>query len=187
VTHPFEAGLIIELGSSLYPSGIVQKLKDMLMFKDRNMMGLWLRFMTGVSVFCLLGALLSACALYRTDLVKNGTVRLDLIPWEDDYITDAYAYQDGDVLEVGGYVASTRLMTVLAGGHVDLDIVAPGGEVLRSCVSYFSPILQKSNQTSFFYARFHLHPPKGVTVRMVYRHTTSPEELLNPCNESPKP
>ncbi len=138
-------------------------------------------YILAMMILGLVTVLTSSCAFNRVDLVKDGTVKLEVMPSEDEYITNAYVYREGDVLKVGGHVRSGKTVPMLKGGHVDVEIIGPDGQVLKECALYFPLIPDKQTRTSWFHADLQLNPSHGTVVRMIYHHTTSPEEILSPC------
>jgi hypothetical protein len=81
---------------------------------------------------------LSGCATRSANLVKAGKVKLELVPSSGNYVSRVEVKQDGDELVITGTV-KRRNFSGIGGGHVDVSLISPEGEILEQVSTYYTP------------------------------------------------
>jgi hypothetical protein len=131
------------------------------------------------------GLVASACAANRINLVERGTVTLERVNARNISVSRAYAFQDGDQLEISGNVK--RLSSSISnGGHVDIAIVSPEGETLEQVSTCYIPriIRRRGSREAFFSLRLPIIPPEGSMVRVAYHKPDKSKQSLFDCGEN---
>lgn len=140
------------------------------------------RLIATVALF-VLTAFLSGCATPGVNLVETGNVIVKVVPTEDEYISSAHVYRNGKQLIISGRVHSSRGEAPLEKGHIDVEIMNPGGTPIKECAYYFDVVPRKLDNTAPFAAYIPaLDLPHGTIIRLTYHHITSSEEILSRCS-----
>ena len=108
----------------------------------------------------------------RKDLVENGTVSLELVPFRGIYVSIGNVYQDGGGVVITGTVRCHYGSFAIA-GHVDITILDPAGKTLKKVTVSHVPktVLRKEKRDVFFTGRLPIIPPRGSTVRVSYHNS----------------
>jgi len=116
----------------------------------------------------------SGCATQQLNLVEKGDVSIELVRSKEIHIPRATVVQDGDELVISGKV-KRRHSSLVHGGHIDIAIIGPEGEILDQVSTPHIPriIPRKSTQTASFTVNLPTHLDYGSTVRVAYH---SPKE-----------
>lgn len=113
----------------------------------------------------------SGCAANRTISLDSGTVSIERMPGKGVNFNRVYVHQENDEIVVSGRIKRRSSSTVTGGGHVDIAVISPEGEVLEHVSTIYVPrvFLRKSHRGSYFEVRLSVVPPDGSVIR-VARH-----------------
>ncbi len=127
----------------------------------------------------------SACSTNRVNLADNRTVSLERVHSDNITVSRVYVYQDGDQLEISGRV-KRRSSSIFNGGHVDIAIISPDGEILEQVSTRYYPriIRRRGARESFFTARLTAIPPKGSIVRVAYHEAVKSGNGVFDCGQN---
>ena len=116
---------------------------------------------------------LSGCATRSANLVKAGKVKLELVPSSGNYVSRVEVEQDGDELVITGTV-KRRNFSGIGGGHVDVSLISPEGEILEQVSTYYTPRIisrkpgSSRHRGSHFEVRLPTVPPAGSRICVGY-------------------
>lgn len=138
-----------------------------------------IRFMS-LLVLIFAAVILFACAAGKVNLVERGTVVIERVPSRNISVAEVYAYQYEDSMVIQGKV-KRQYSSGYIGGHVDIAIISPKGDILVQGSTFFLPRgrKQKRKREASFSVRISSPPPRGSTIRVAY-HGLS-ERSLRKC------
>lgn len=131
------------------------------------------------------------CAFPGRDLIRSGYVRVDT-QTKDAQKLQLGVYDDGGSLLVDGTLRDIR---AAIRAHLDIEIVAPSGEVVGDAKVNFrrhappnasararrsATATRTGGQHYHFTVRFPELPPEGSTVRASIDHSTHPSSTIDP-------
>lgn len=113
--------------------------------------------------------LLSAtgCAMPVRDLIRDRTVTVETVASHWAIVTSVSVGQWATGVECAGILRRRSFTRGLIPGHVDVNLIAPDGVIVRT----ISVPLQKRRATSgmvYFRATLDIQPPPGSTVRVTH-------------------
>lgn len=125
-----------------------------------------------------------ACASNCVNLLKDGTLKLETISSRGYYISKVHANQVNDELEITGKV-KRRSYSGTGGGHVDITIISPDGEVLEKLSTFYVPRMIPSRRMHTRESRFEVRlptiPPTGSKVRVAYHRVSKQDRGTFSC------
>lgn len=138
-----------------------------------------LKFFLFILTFSLgLGMMMSSgsYASSRVNLVDTGVVSIERKSLRGASIKGVYAYDMQGRLVVIGHIKRPKTFPGLVGGHVDVTVIDPSGEILvKESTLYLPRVLsRRSHRGSTFSASFASIPPKGSIVKVLI-HPGDPE------------
>jgi len=138
-----------------------------------------IRFMS-LLVLIFAAGILFGCAAGKVNLVEQGTVVIERVPSRNISVAEVYAYQYEDSMVIQGKV-KRQYSSGYIGGHVDIAIISPKGDILEQESTFFLPRgrKQKRKREASFSVRISSPPPRGSTIRAAY-HGLS-ERSLRKC------
>ena len=128
-----------------------------------------------------------ACASNSVNLLKDGTLKLEPISSGGYYLSKVHVNQVDEGLEITGKI-KRRSYAGIGGGHVDITIVSPEGEVLEKLSTFYVPRMiptrRMHTRESRFEVRLQTIPPTGSKVRVAYHRVAKPESRTFSCGEN---
>lgn len=120
-------------------------------------------------IFVITTVLFSGCASNRVNTVKNGTLQVERTAPNGVYFSKGYIYEEDGRLVISGTVKS-RNLNKIRGGHVDIAIVSPKGDIIQqsSTVVKTGRLKKLRQQGARFKLTLSTIPPSGSTIRVVY-------------------
>lgn len=117
----------------------------------------------------------SACARFSPSLIEQGIVQTEIGKSDSIRITRVTVYREDGMTVVRGEAAFPAWKPFgRFTGHIDIDIVAPEGDVLKkrstSLIRKRRP--RKRSQRAYFVSRFAIDPPKGTIVQVAYHQAS---------------
>ncbi len=110
-----------------------------------------------------------AYASHCGNLLKDGTLTLEHASSEGYYISKVHVNQVDDGIEISGKV-KRRSYAGIGGGHIDITIINPEGEVLKELSTHYSPrvipMRRVHTRESGFEVNLSMIPPKGSKIRV---------------------
>jgi len=114
---------------------------------------------------------ISSCASSHLNLVENGTVTIERIPYEGCYISKVNAIEDDGELVISGRVKRRSLLSI-SRGHIDIAIINSEGKVLKELSTLYTPQYIPAKRIHTREARFKVRLPnipyKGNKIRVAY-------------------
>ncbi len=105
-----------------------------------------------------------AYASHCVDLLKNGTLTLEPVSSKGYYVSKVHINQVDDGIKITGKV-KRRSHAGIGGGHIDITITSPQGEVLETLSTSYSPRIipmrRMYTRESNFEVSLPMIPPKG--------------------------
>jgi hypothetical protein len=125
------------------------------------------------------------CAAGKVNRVEKGTASVERVHSRNIAVSRVYVYQDGDQLEIAGRVKRLR-STIANGGHVDIAIVSPEGELLEQVSTGYVPriIRRRGSREALFTVRLPIIPPEGSRVRVAYHKIEKPGDGAIDCGDN---
>jgi hypothetical protein len=120
------------------------------------------------------------------NLLNNGKLKLEVVPSKGYYISKVHVNQVNDGIEITGAV-KRRSYAGKGGGHVDIAIISPEGDVLNELSTFYLPrmIHMKRIHTreSGFEVYMPMIPPKGSKVRVALHRLSKSASKEFSCEE----
>jgi hypothetical protein len=126
------------------------------------------RMIAGLMTF----TLVSACAIYYPDLVKEGIVKIDVDDTKSIYFRDVNAYQKGEETAIWGEVwYAPWALNGPGQGHVDIDLALPHGQRIetRSVDLVRRRYSSRNRQRAYFRETIDGTLPKGTVIHISYQ------------------
>lgn len=119
----------------------------------------------------LASAMISACAPLPPTLIEQDIVQTNIKESNSVRITQVTVKREDGMMVVRGeaaFPAGNRLG--YSTGHIDIDVVAPGSDVLkkRNLSLIRKRIPKKRGRKAFFVSNFAFDPPKGTVIHVAY-------------------
>ncbi|MEW5756460.1 MAG: hypothetical protein AB1810_09150 [Pseudomonadota bacterium] len=112
-------------------------------------------------------ALLAGCASAGKDLVRDGTIEVEKVSSRQATITLVQVIQEGEEVLIRGQVQRRPIGRGPIPGHIDVELIEPGGGVLEKIHVGYHRRSAKSR-----YAEFHgtlkTTPPAGSTLKVIH-------------------
>lgn len=126
----------------------------------------------------------SGCATNRLNLVKDGTVFVEIVPTRNEYITRTSIYQDNGEVLITGNVGTHRLPVFANGGHVDGVILAPDGSVIKKFSASHAVFRRKNSFQPAFTVRLPLVLQPKTAVCLAYHHPATVVAKTFDCGQN---
>ncbi len=132
-----------------------------------------------------IGMASATSAVNRIDLVENSSVKIERLTSKGYRIMRVFAYNESDTLVVSGRVKRWH-STPIAGGHVDVAVVSPSGNVVDRVSTYYIPQHTRRSpwKGSYFKVEFSDLPPEGSTIRVIHHRIVSPRAGKFQCENN---
>ena len=126
--------------------------------------------------------LIAGCATKGKDLVGSKTVKIEKVSSVWGTLGFVTVIQDGDAVTLRGEVKRPSGRGPIP-GHIDLEVIAPQGDLLEKCMIDYDRPSPKSRNANFN-AVLRVTPPPGSTIRVEHdSHVVSAGEK-NRCSGS---
>ena len=138
-----------------------------------------------VLIFLLAGIGFTGCASNRSNLAESGIFHIERMPSGNMSILGVQAFADNDQLVINGRVKRHSATFVDGGGHIDIAVFGPEGEILEQVSTDYVPRIiprwkMRGMRGSYFEIRLPDIPPAGSTVRIAYhRNAVSADRTLD--------
>ncbi len=146
-------------------------------------------YILSVLILDMIGFVLSGCSSSRLDLIDNGTFYLEQEPSNNISIFRVHAHVDGDGLLINGRVKRRCASFSGVGGHIDVAIVSPEGEILEQVSTFYTPRIIPRKRArllsgSHFEVRLPAVPPAGSTIRVKFHIAAKSGDEAFDCREN---
>jgi len=120
-------------------------------------------------IFVITTVLFSGCASNRVNPVKNGTLQVERITPNGVYFSKEFIYEEDGRIVISGTVKS-RNLNKIRGGHVDIAILSPKGDIIQqsNTVVGTGRLKQLRKHGARYKLTLSTIPPPGSTIRVVY-------------------
>lgn len=146
-------------------------------------------YVLSVLILDMIGFVFSGCTSSRLNLIDNGTFYLEQEPSSNISIFRVHAYLDGDELVINGRVKRRCASFIGVGGHIDIAIVSPEGEILEQVSTFYIPRIIPRKRAglisgSHFEVRLPAVPPAGSTIRVKFHRAVKSRGEAFDCRKN---
>ena len=142
-----------------------------------------------ILIILLAGIGFMGCASDRSNLTESGIVYIERMPSSNKSILGVQAFADNDQLVINGRVKRHSASFVDGGGHIDIAVVGPEGDIIEQVSTKYVPRIiprrkMRGMRGSYFEVRLPDVPPAGSTVRIAYHRTAISADRTLDCSEN---
>ena len=142
-----------------------------------------------ILIILLAGIGFMGCASDRSNLAESGIVYIERMPSSNKSILGVQAFADNDQLVINGRVKRHSASFVDGGGHIDIAVVGPEGDIIEQVSTKYVPRIiprrkMRGMRGSYFEVRLPDVPPSGSTVRIAYHRTAIPASRTLDCGKN---